>query len=143
ESFVATTACAARAWCIGATLSQRATVPAGFVVHAATASPMTIAMCLGMAHGRRSAATEGRRTRQRLRAGGEAARVRDERSGSRAGDVRTLAATRRVRSLGTTLLSETVTPSSIVRQLDEYVIGQDDAKRTVAVAVYTHFRKIA
>jgi len=45
--------------------------------------------------------------------------------------------------LGTTLLSETVTPSSIVRQLDEYVIGQDDAKRTVAVAVYTHFRKIA
>jgi ATP-dependent Clp protease ATP-binding subunit ClpX len=36
-----------------------------------------------------------------------------------------------------------MTPSAIVRRLDEYVIGQDDAKRTVAVAVYTHFRKLA
>jgi ATP-dependent Clp protease ATP-binding subunit ClpX len=34
-------------------------------------------------------------------------------------------------------------PSAIVRQLDQYVIGQDDAKRIVAVAVYAHFRKIA
>jgi ATP-dependent Clp protease ATP-binding subunit ClpX len=36
-----------------------------------------------------------------------------------------------------------VTPSAIVRYLDRYVIGQDDAKRTLAVAVYTHLRKIA
>jgi ATP-dependent Clp protease ATP-binding subunit ClpX len=30
-----------------------------------------------------------------------------------------------------------------VQRLDEYVIGQEAAKRTVAVAVYTHYRKIA
>jgi len=41
------------------------------------------------------------------------------------------------------LLDSAVRPSQIVKALDEYVIGQDDAKRTVAVAVYTHFRKIA
>ena len=34
-------------------------------------------------------------------------------------------------------------PSAIVACLDEYVIGQADAKKTVAVAVYSHFRKIA
>src|SRR6266542_3628769 len=33
-------------------------------------------------------------------------------------------------------------PSSIVSYLDQYVIGQDDAKKTVAVAVYSHYRKI-
>jgi ATP-dependent Clp protease ATP-binding subunit ClpX len=41
------------------------------------------------------------------------------------------------------LLDKTLTPSSIVQRLDQYVIGQDDAKKTVAVAVYLHFRKIA
>jgi len=35
------------------------------------------------------------------------------------------------------------TPRRIVEALDRYVIGQDDAKRIVAVAVYAHFRKIA
>ncbi|HVF64540.1 MAG TPA: ATP-dependent Clp protease ATP-binding subunit ClpX [Casimicrobiaceae bacterium] len=35
------------------------------------------------------------------------------------------------------------TPSAITRALDEYVIGQDAAKRIVAVAVYAHYRKIA
>jgi ATP-dependent Clp protease ATP-binding subunit ClpX len=40
-------------------------------------------------------------------------------------------------------MSEKVTPSAIVRYLDRFVIGQDDAKRTLAVAVYTHLRKIA
>jgi ATP-dependent Clp protease ATP-binding subunit ClpX len=34
-------------------------------------------------------------------------------------------------------------PSAIVEALDEYVIGQDAAKRIVAVAVYAHYRKIA
>jgi ATP-dependent Clp protease ATP-binding subunit ClpX len=34
-------------------------------------------------------------------------------------------------------------PSSIVGYLDQYVIGQTDAKKTVAVAVYSHYRKIA
>jgi len=36
-----------------------------------------------------------------------------------------------------------LTPSAIVRELDQYVIGQDDAKKTLAVAVYAHFRKMA
>jgi ATP-dependent Clp protease ATP-binding subunit ClpX len=35
------------------------------------------------------------------------------------------------------------TPSAIVRHLDQYVIGQDGAKRTLAVAVYAHYRKLA
>lgn len=34
-------------------------------------------------------------------------------------------------------------PSEIVRQLDLHVIGQVEAKRTLAVAIYTHFRKMA
>ncbi len=41
------------------------------------------------------------------------------------------------------MLQPTMTPSAIVRELDQYVIGQDDAKKIVAVAVYAHFRKIA
>ena len=40
-------------------------------------------------------------------------------------------------------IDATATPSAIVRYLDQYVIGQDDAKKIVAVAVYAHFRKIA
>ncbi len=43
----------------------------------------------------------------------------------------------------TSLLDQTLTPSGIVQHLDRYVIGQDDAKKTVAVAVYLHYRKIA
>jgi ATP-dependent Clp protease ATP-binding subunit ClpX len=42
-----------------------------------------------------------------------------------------------------TMLDESAKPSAIVGYLDQYVIGQDDAKRIVAVAVYTHYRKIA
>jgi ATP-dependent Clp protease ATP-binding subunit ClpX len=34
-------------------------------------------------------------------------------------------------------------PSAIVRALDQYVIGQDEAKRVVATAVYAHYRKLA
>jgi ATP-dependent Clp protease ATP-binding subunit ClpX len=41
------------------------------------------------------------------------------------------------------LLDQTIKPSSIVKYLDQYVIGQDEAKKTVAVAVYSHFKKIA
>ncbi len=33
-------------------------------------------------------------------------------------------------------------PSEIVRQLDQYVVGQTDAKKTLAVAAYTHLRKM-
>ncbi len=41
------------------------------------------------------------------------------------------------------MLDTTKTPQAIVKALDQYVIGQDEAKRIVAVAVYAHFRKIA
>jgi ATP-dependent Clp protease ATP-binding subunit ClpX len=34
-------------------------------------------------------------------------------------------------------------PSVIARLLGEYVIGQEEAKRTLAVAVYAHYRKLA
>ena len=41
------------------------------------------------------------------------------------------------------MLANSLTPSAIVGKLDEYVVGQDDAKKTIAVAVYAHFKKIA
>ena len=41
------------------------------------------------------------------------------------------------------MLASSLKPSAIVRALDQYVIGQEDAKRVVAVAVYAHFRKVA
>lgn len=34
------------------------------------------------------------------------------------------------------------TPTQIVKQLDDYVIGQDDAKKTLAVAVYNHYKRV-
>jgi ATP-dependent Clp protease ATP-binding subunit ClpX len=40
------------------------------------------------------------------------------------------------------VLAKGMTPSAIVKYLDRYVVGQDDAKRTLAVAVYSHYRKI-
>jgi ATP-dependent Clp protease ATP-binding subunit ClpX len=40
------------------------------------------------------------------------------------------------------VLAKGMTPSAIVKYLDQYVVGQDDAKRTLAVAVYSHYRKI-
>jgi ATP-dependent Clp protease ATP-binding subunit ClpX len=41
------------------------------------------------------------------------------------------------------VLDNSVKPSAIVEYLDQYVIGQEEAKKTVAVAVYSHFKKIA
>jgi ATP-dependent Clp protease ATP-binding subunit ClpX len=41
------------------------------------------------------------------------------------------------------LLSKEITPKVIVDYLDQYVIGQDEAKRTLAVAVYAHYRKLS
>ena len=34
------------------------------------------------------------------------------------------------------------TPQEIKEQLDEYIIGQDDAKRVLSVAVYNHYKRI-
>ena len=34
------------------------------------------------------------------------------------------------------------TPSQIKTHLDEYIIGQEPAKRTLAVAVYNHYKRI-
>ena len=41
------------------------------------------------------------------------------------------------------LLPREITPRAIVDYLDQYVIGQDEAKRTLAVAVYAHYRKLS
>ncbi len=40
------------------------------------------------------------------------------------------------------MLNKSVKPSAIVKLLDQYVIGQDEAKKILAVAVYSHYRKI-
>lgn len=42
-----------------------------------------------------------------------------------------------------TVLDQRIKPSFIVKYLDQYVIGQDDAKKILAVAVYAHYKKIA
>ena len=34
------------------------------------------------------------------------------------------------------------TPSELKKMLDEYVIGQDEAKRVLSVAVYNHYKRI-
>ena len=41
-----------------------------------------------------------------------------------------------------TLNEKLPTPSEIKNILDEYVIGQDEAKKTLAVAVYNHYKRI-
>ena len=41
------------------------------------------------------------------------------------------------------MLSKETTPRVIVDYLDQYVIGQDEAKKILAVAVYSHYRKIS
>jgi len=40
------------------------------------------------------------------------------------------------------MLDKRIKPSLIAKYLDQYVIGQDDAKKIMAVAVYSHYRKI-
>lgn len=36
-----------------------------------------------------------------------------------------------------------LTPSSLVSYLDQYVVGQNEAKKILAVAIYTHYKKLA
>ena len=40
-------------------------------------------------------------------------------------------------------MPQALKPSEIVRQLNEHVIGQEAAKRTLAVAIYAHYRRMA
>jgi ATP-dependent Clp protease ATP-binding subunit ClpX len=42
----------------------------------------------------------------------------------------------------TAAFTEIPTPAEIKTALDEYVIGQEDAKRTLSVAVYNHYKRI-
>jgi ATP-dependent Clp protease ATP-binding subunit ClpX len=48
------------------------------------------------------------------------------------------------RRRGTTkqLFTKIPTPAEVVRHLDEYVIGQDRAKRVLAVAVHNHYKRL-
>ncbi|MBX2877821.1 MAG: ATP-dependent Clp protease ATP-binding subunit ClpX [Saprospiraceae bacterium] len=40
------------------------------------------------------------------------------------------------------MLPETVTPMDIKTHLDQYVIGQDEAKKILSVAVYNHYKRL-
>lgn len=47
-----------------------------------------------------------------------------------------------VQSAGSTGIKNLLKPNDIKKILDEYVIGQDDAKRALSVAVYNHYKRI-
>lgn len=49
---------------------------------------------------------------------------------------------RRRRGAPRPLFARVPTPREIVAKLDEFVVGQDEAKRILAVAVYTHYRRL-
>ena len=40
------------------------------------------------------------------------------------------------------LLPESITPVEIKNYLDQYIIGQDEAKKYLAVAVYNHYKRL-
>jgi len=46
------------------------------------------------------------------------------------------------KSAGASLPKEVPTPREIVRYLDQYIIGQEQAKRTLAVAVSNHYKRL-
>jgi ATP-dependent Clp protease ATP-binding subunit ClpX len=49
--------------------------------------------------------------------------------------------TARVKKTGAGVKSD-LTPAAIVKHLNEHVIGQDEAKRLLAVAVYNHYKRV-
>ncbi len=52
-------------------------------------------------------------------------------------------AKRKSTSLGGFTLPEGITPKAIKAYLDTYVIGQDEAKKIMSVAVYNHYKRLA
>ena len=40
------------------------------------------------------------------------------------------------------MLDMELTPKQVVRELDRYIIGQDDAKIALSVAVYNHYKRM-
>ncbi len=46
------------------------------------------------------------------------------------------------KSLKVEKIKSKLTPSKIVEYLNDYVIGQDDAKKAISVAVYNHYKRI-
>lgn len=46
------------------------------------------------------------------------------------------------KSLKLDKIKQKLTPSKIVEYLNDYVIGQDDAKKAISVAVYNHYKRI-
>ncbi|MBM6755206.1 ATP-dependent Clp protease ATP-binding subunit ClpX [Collinsella tanakaei] len=44
--------------------------------------------------------------------------------------------------IATSLIKRVPTPHEIYRELSEYVMGQEDAKRAMSVAVYNHYRRV-
>src|SRR3990167_7585994 len=63
-------------------------------------------------------------------------------TGSGGGEKAVFYLSRRIKPTDTPMPAQ-LKPSEIVRQLSEHVIGQEDAKRTLAVAIYAHFRRMA
>jgi ATP-dependent Clp protease ATP-binding subunit ClpX len=49
---------------------------------------------------------------------------------------------RRRRGTGKQLFTKIPTPREIVKQLDEYVIGQEHAKKVLSVAVHSHYKRL-
>lgn len=49
---------------------------------------------------------------------------------------------RQEKSLKHDKVKSKLTPSKIVEYLNDYVIGQDDAKKSISVAVYNHYKRI-
>src|SRR3989338_11537214 len=46
------------------------------------------------------------------------------------------------KSVGKAAGTRVRTPQEIMRQLDEYIIGQERTKRVLSVAVYNHFKRV-
>ena len=48
-----------------------------------------------------------------------------------------------VSNVSPTPVQNVLTPTQMVDFLNQYVVGQDSAKRTLAIAVYNHYKRLA